>query len=466
MTEDTTIENEFNQDYIERNENEFDFANRSNRTETISEFTDRDPENNTLCTLAGRIVRLNDLGNVIFADVRDGTSTVQFAFFEECSQYDRSELVVGDYIEATGTPTETDTGEFSLEVEEWRILTPVSRNVPMRTGLNEQQQSMDRVGAMITDEGLRESVEVRFDMITYVRNWLTRRGYEEVQTPILHNTASGAAATPFETYSESLDEELYLRIAPELYLKRLVITGFEQIFEIGRNFRNEDIDSTHNPEFTMLELYSAYSDYEDMMELTEDLVASTIRNYHDNETIEFDGNELDFSPPWPRYDYFDLIEQQIQVEDIREINDENLFALVEEHSQHEVQTRADAYEELYDNIVEPNLISPCFVLDHPRESTPLCSAHTENNERAERFEAVVSGIEIANAYTELTNPLEQQAAFEQQTNTIGDQNFVEDLGYGMPPTGGLGIGLDRLAMIVSQTPSIRRVLPFPLTNQN
>lgn len=469
MTDEIT-ENGFNADYVERNETEFDFANRSNRDANINTFRAADADSDETYTLAGRIVRLNDLGSVIFADVRDGSGTVQFAFFgEQESEYDESQLVVGDYIEATGAPTETNTGEFSLDVQEWEILTPVSRDIPMRTGLNEQQQATDRVGAMITNDELRESVQTRFEVINSTREWLTQRGFQEVQTPMLHHTASGAAATPFETYSEALDENLRLRIAPELYLKRLVMSGFEQIFEIGRNFRNEDADTTHNPEFTMLELYSAYADYEEMMDLTEDLVTSIVRQVNGEPTVEFNGHELDFSGCWERLDYFELLEEHVG-EDVRELDNSDLLERTEDMTGEPVSSRSEAYEELYDHLVEPELVGPCFVVDHPRSSTPLCAVHPDDEERVERFEVVVAGVELANAYTELTDPQEQERAFNAQNGDgesyAGDQQFVEDLGYGMPPTGGLGIGLDRLAMVVTGTNSIRQVLPFPLTQQN
>lgn len=466
---------EFNQDYIDRRDDLREpFTNQSDRDYSVQRFREKyqdvAAESEEAVTLAGRVTRFNDVGPLVFLDIRDDTGVVQLVIREGSERFaERDNIQTGDYIEATGTPTRTDTGEFSLEVSNWEILTPVSRDVPFRTGLSDHQQAHDRVGAMLVDDNLRTAVQTRFDVQNTVRDYLTSRGFNEVQTPILHQNPSGAAAEPFETHANATDSNMALRVAPELYLKRLVMSGFENIYEIGPNFRNEDADSSHNPEFTMLELYSAYSDYNDMMELTEEIVNTVIENEYNSVEIEYDGETVDFSRPWERVDYISAIEDNIDYP-VSEWNNERLFGLVESRFDETPNSRSDAYEILYDEYVEPEIVNPTFIINHPRESTPLCAPHREDNTRVERFEVVIAGMEIANAYSELTDPILQRESFNEQSSDAdesytSDEQFVEDLGYGMPPTGGLGIGLDRLAMLASGETSIRRVLPFPLTSE-
>lgn len=467
---------DFNQDYIDRrDELHAPFTNQSARDYDVQgfrdEYADDANESDATVTLAGRVTRFNDVGPLVFLDIRDETGVVQLVIREGTERFDdRDNIQSGDYIEATGTPTRTDTGEFSLEVSDWEILSPVSRDIPFRTGLSEHQQAHDRVGAMLVDDDLRTAVQTRFNVQNTVRDYLTSRGFNEVQTPVLHQNPSGAAAEPFETHANATDSDMALRVAPELYLKRLVMSGFENVFEIGPNFRNEDADSSHNPEFTMLELYSAYSDYNDMMELTEELVTNVIEGEYNSVEINYGDETVDFSHPWERIDYIDAIEENVGYP-VSEWDDERLFGLVESRFDESPNSRATAYEILYDEYVEPEIVNPTFVINHPRESTPLCAPHRDDNTRVERFEVVVAGMEIANAYSELTDPLLQRDAFDEQSSNddesyTSDEQFVNDLGYGMPPTGGLGIGLDRLAMLASGETSIRRVLPFPLTAED
>jgi lysyl-tRNA synthetase class 2 len=463
----------FNEDYIERqSEIEHPFTNEVRRELNIRQYResyeDCAEESEQPSTIAGRIIRYNDVGPLVFIDVRDETGVVQVVIREGSERFEeRDVLQVGDHIEVSGTPTRTDTGEFSMESTDWRVLTPASRDIPFRTGLSEQQQAHDRVGALLVDDELRGAVETRFEVQRLVRDILSNNGFREVQTPVLHQNASGAAAEPFETHANATDSDMALRVAPELYLKRLVMSGFEHIFEVGPNFRNESADSSHNPEFTMLELYSSHTDYVDMMHLTERIVDYVLSETHGSTELEYCGDTIDFSLPWDRVDYVEAIEDGVG-HPVSEWDEERVFGLVEARFDANPETRADAYETLYDEYVEPEITDPTFIVDHPRDSTPLCSTHRSQSDRVERFEVVVAGMEIANAYTELTDPFRQQEAFNQQStgeseSYESDNQYVEDLGYGLPPTGGLGIGLDRLAMLIAGEESIRRVLPFPLT---
>lgn len=484
MDNDSNVNRNFESDRIEKlvelRSRGPTYVNEANRDFPVEQFFDEygdcdefhDPPEQTL---AGRVTRVNDLGSILFADIADETGRIQLFFYsEETPDFGDWGLIdVGDYVEAVGTPTRTDSGELSLFVTEWRIITKALRGVPNKTGFNKQNRVRDRVGALLVDEDLWDSVETRFDVIASLRTFLGERGFREVDTPIIHHTASGANATPFETYCEALDEEMALRIAPELILKQLVIGGFERIFEIGSCFRNEDIDTTHNPEFTLLELYEAFADYEDMMVLTEALVSSVVQTLTGSYKIEYDGDTLNFEPPWPRLSFEGTIEEYGGIP-VGDLSDEDLQSVAEDRYGIEFDggfSRGVAYMELYDVAAEGEIDGPLFVLDHPRESTPLCAPHREDESRVERFEVVVAGIELANAYSELTDPLGQAEAFAEQAarrkngaDTAREINtkFIEALGYGLPPTGGLGIGVDRLAMLVSDSQSIKDVLPFPL----
>lgn len=459
-------QNAFNPDHIERIEQfENPYTNSVNNTTEIQSYRENaSPGSNEEYTLSGRIIRLNNINHIQFADIRDETGVIQIVFREDYTDdYETAEnLTVGDYITVTGNPIETDTGEFSLHVDSWRVLTPTVRDVPIRTGLNEQEASHDRVGALLTDDELYSSVRLRFETIQSIRDFLIDRDFMEVQTPILQSQSSGASAMPFETYSNSLEQQMELRVSPEINLKRLVISGYESIFEIGPNFRNEDSDTTHSPEFTMLELYQAGSNYEDMMALTESLITSLVEDVRGQTQIEYNGMTIDFERPWDRIEYISAIEDVVG-EGIREWSTSEIIGYVEDEYGETVGDRFEALEIIYDQEVEEEIEDPTFITDHPRSSTPLCASHEDDASQLERFELVIAGMEIANAYSELTDPIQQERAFDEQSSTSygEDMEFVEDLGYGLPPTGGLGIGIDRIVMMLANQNSIQQVRPFP-----
>lgn len=455
---------------------------RAERDMEIGEFADTygDLEKEELSsvddqlTLVGRIDRFNDIGGIVFSDIVDETGSIQLYFEEsQTDSYDELELLdKSDYISATGTPIRTNRGELSLSVERYDVLTKALRHPPSYDGLNEKSRVQERAIAL-RDPELRENIDLRFEMMRETRNFLDKSGYVEAETPVFHNIYGGASATPFTTYCEAVDRDVYLRIATELHLKRLLVGGYESVYEIGRVFRNEDIDTTHNPEFTMLELYRAYADYEDMMDLTENLVSHLIEKLLDGEyQIEFGDEVIDYSTPWRRVTMRDAIKEYAGI-DVRKLSDEELKETALEHGGDFPGgfSRGVGIMELYEETVEGELVDPTFVVEHPKETSPLCKSVDGNPDMAERFELVVGGAELANAYTELNNPIEQGERFAEQLKQYErgeeeahqmDEDFVEDLAYGMPPAGGLGIGMDRLAMLLTGSVSIKDVLPFPM----
>lgn len=456
--------------------------------EAIDEYGDTDEDfagDGSTHVLAGRVTRYNHLGGLAFVDITGTDETLQVQFDNDTTEeFDLVESVqIGDIIEVTGEIIRTNTGQLSIHGESFRMLSkalehPVSEVLTKdldvdREGISEEDRIRHRGRSLQWDNDLFESVKTRFNLINSLREEFTLNGYMEVDTPVLHTVYGGGQAHPFETKSNALDQNLYLRIAPELYLKRLIVGGFSQIFEIGPVFRNEDIDTTHHPEFTMLELYHAYSDLEEMMELTERVVSSVVESVTGSYTVEYNGEELSFAPPW------DILTIEESINEYGELDEPvgslSEAELIETASQFEdVSTRGDAIMELYDEWVEDAIIQPTFITQFPEESTPLCKEHPEIDGVLDRFEVVVNGFEIANSYSEQNNPLQQLDAFEEQLTRYDeedeayqqlDEAFLQDLAVGMPPTGGLGIGVDRLAMLCSDSQSIKDVIPFPLTRE-
>ncbi len=320
--------------------------------------------------------------------------------------------------------------------------------------------------------GSRAKLLARSRIVSLTRNWLEQRGFVEVETPIFHPIPGGAHARPFTTHHNALDMQLYLRIAPELYLKRLVVGGFEKVFEVGRVFRNEGLSTRHNPEFTMLELYQAYADYHDAMELTEELVAHLAMQLHGTTKLTYGGRELDLSAPWRRATLFDLVEEHTGVRVDHRMSVDELRRIAEEHG---VEVKDDdgpgkLVLEIYEKTTEAKLWGPVFVMDYPKEVSPLARDHREVPGLVERFEPIVAGRELGNAFSELVDPDEQRARFEDQARQkaagddeamVVDEDYLRALEHGLPPTAGLGIGIDRLVMLLTDTPSIRDVILFP-----
>ncbi len=427
-------------------------------------------------TVAGRLMLQRPHGRLAFALLRDLTGDIQlFALEKATDRYaELTALPLGTWVRATGEVVKTKKGELSVKVGDWEVLARPVRPFPDKWhGLNDPDTRYRQryVDTWVTPEA-RAALLTRSKVVSLCRRWLEDRDFIEVETPVFHPIPGGALAKPFTTHHNALDLDLYLRIAPELYLKRLVVAGFERVFEIGRVFRNEGLSPRHNPEFTMLELYQAYADYGDMMALTEELVAHCAKELTGSTTVEVEGRPLDLSTPWRRASLSDLVEEALGVRvDVR-MPVEEVRAIAVEHGL-EPQPSWGAGKillELYEKHVEASLWDPVFVMDYPKEVSPLARDHRELPEMVERFEAIVAGRELCNAFSELIDPVEQRARFDDQVRQgkagddeamVVDEDYLRALEYGLPPTGGLGIGIDRMVMLLTGSTAIRDVIAFP-----
>jgi lysyl-tRNA synthetase class 2 len=449
--------------------------------ELRAEFGGLEPGANTDTTVrvAGRILLIRRQGKLSFATVRDQSDSVQlFVSSNEIGEeahrlFDR--LDRGDWVGAEGTVMTTRRGELSVNVKSFVLLAKALRPLPDKWhGLSDvDTRFRQRYVDLVVNPDARRVFEVRFAAVAAIRRWLEERGFVEVETPVLSLELGGATARPFITHHNALDLDLYLRIATELHLKRLVVGGFERVFEIGRTFRNEGIDTTHNPEFTTLEAYQAFGDYTEMMELTESLVVHAARAALDGRTtVEIRGEKIDLAEPWPRAAMVDLIEEHAGVEIHPSMDVEQARAVLDGLGiEYEPRWGAGRLtHEVYDELVEPKILRPTFVLDHPRETSPLARAHRDDPSLVERFEVVVDGSELANAYSELNDPIDQRERFEAEARARAagdleagtiDEDYLRALEYGMPPTAGMGLGIDRLAMLLGGVTSIREVILFP-----
>ena len=428
-------------------------------------------------SIAGRVMLHRGQGKLAFATLRDGAgSEIQlFALAKVTADFDDFlKISLGDWVGATGEVVKTKTGELSVKVTTWVMLAETRRSFGDKwNGITDvDTRYRQRYVDLWANPDSRGVLAARSRILSLTRRWLEDRRFIEVETPIFHPIPGGAHARPFTTHHNALDLDLYLRIAPELYLKRLVVGGFERVFEIARVFRNEGLSTRHNPEFTMLELYQAYGDYHDVMELTEELVAHLARDLHGTTVLTYGGRELDLTPPWRRASMIDLIEEQIGVRVDLRMDIDELRNLCREHG---VEVK-DGYGtgklvlELYEKTTEAQLWGPVFVIDYPKEVSPLARDHRELPETVERFEGIVAGRELCNAFSELVDPDEQRARFEDQARQkvagddeamIVDEDYLRALEHGLPPTAGLGIGIDRLVMFLTDSASIRDVILFP-----
>jgi lysyl-tRNA synthetase, class II len=428
--------------------------------------------------VAGRLVGGRRLmGKAGFVHLQDGDGRIQlycrldalgpegFALFKD--------LDVGDFVGARGTLMKTKMGEVSVEVHELTLLAKSLRPLPEKWhGLTDvEKRYRQRYLDLIANPDVQQVFRVRSRTLQAVRTLLVARGFQEVETPVLQPIPGGGAARPFGTYYNALDRTLYLRIALELYLKRCVIGGIERVFEIGRNFRNEGLSFKHNPEFTMLELYEAYADYHDVMALTETMIATVAEKVLGTTKITYGEHEIELAAPWPRVPLRDAIRERTGV-DYAALDDDGLRAAARGAGLRVEPswTRAKTIDELLSVFVEPRLIQPTFLVDYPVELSPLAKRKRDDPTTVERFECFIGGMEVANAFSELNDPLDQRERFEAQVRARQagddeaqpmDEDFLEALEYGMPPTGGLGVGLDRLVMLFTNRQSIREVILFP-----
>ena len=432
-------------------------------------------------TVAGRIMSKRGQGKVVFSDVHDRDGKIQLFIKidevgkEQLKSYKTFDL--GDMVEATGEVFKTRTEEISIKVKSFQLICKSLKPLPEKwhglkdPDLRYRQREVD----LITNPEVKDTFIKRSQIIRGIREFLDNRGFLEVETPILSPIAGGAAARPFITHHNTLDIDMYLRIATELYLKRLIVGGFEKVYDMGKNFRNEGMSVRHNPEFTMIELYEAYSDYNDMMEIMENLAAYVCEKVNGTTKVMYQGTEIDFKPPWRRITMVDAVKEYAGIDFNAIASDEEAQAIAKEkHLEFpkplNTVTKGEVLNALYEEFAEQHMIQPTFVMDYPVEISPLTKKKRGNEMFTERFEGFVFGREICNAYSELNDPIVQRERFEQQAKEreLGDdeaymidEEFMSALETGMPPTGGLGFGVDRLIMFLTDAPSIRDVLLFP-----
>ncbi len=429
-----------------------------------------DTESQRACA-AGRIVLLRDIGKLIFITLRDSSGTIQLGLSKKllAEQWELVKLLeLADIIGAEGQLGKTKTGEITIWAESVTLLSKSLLPPPEKfhgladVDLRYRQRYVD----LWANPEVMQLFMKRSAMIASVRSFLQDRGFCEVETPMMQSIAGGAAAKPFITHHNSLNMDLYLRIAPELFLKRLLVGGMEKVFEINRNFRNEGLSTKHNPEFTMLELYQAYADYNIMMDLTEELISAMVEKYCDGRKIEFGDMTVDYTRPWKRAKYADLLSEYAgcKIDDIAAVRKKAAQLDINASNMDD----AVVINELFEAVVEKNLVNPTFVIDYPAQLCPLTKTSSRDPRFAERFELYVGKMELANAYTELNDPAVQEENFRSQLKgqkesmATMDEDFITALKYGMPPAGGLGIGIDRMIMLLTGAASIRDVVLFPL----
>ena len=430
-------------------------------------------------TIAGRIMSKRIMGKASFCHIQDATGQIQSYVsindLGEESYKQFKEDDIGDIVGITGFVFKTKTGEISIHAKEVTLLTKSLRPLPEKfhglkdTDLRYRQRYVD----LIVNPEVKETFEKRTKIIKEMRRILDEKGYMEVETPILQTIAGGASAKPFITHHNSLDIDMYLRVAPELYLKRLIVGGFDKVYEIGRNFRNEGMDIKHNPEFTNMELYAAYENMEDMMAITEELISTIAKNVLGTTKITYQGVDIDLTPSWRRVTMIDIVKEKTGV-DFNEIETDEQAQEAARKAGIEIDpikpTRGDILAQFFDEKVEETLIQPTIVYNYPIENSPLAKKVPEDPRMTQRFELFIGGREYANAFSELNDPIDQYERFlaqvkareagDEEANMM-DTDFVNALEYGLPPTGGLGIGLDRLIMLLTDQASIRDILLFP-----
>ena len=425
-------------------------------------------------SIAGRIMTLRRMGKVTFLHIADGHGKIQCYFREdETKEYSHLKLLdMGDFIGVQGHIFKTKTGEITIAVTEFLILSKAIRPLPEKFhGLKDPElRYRMRYLDLIMNPDVKETFIKRYHIIKEIRNFLDDKGFIEVETPALQPIYGGAAARPFTTHHNALNMKLYMRISPEMYLKRLIIGGYEKVYEICKNFRNEGVDYTHNPEFTMLEFYQAYADYNDMMDMAEEMIKKIAKKVNGTLTVEYRGNKIDLSKKWTRMTMKEALKKYADL-DVDKYTDQELFDLVRTYNleYHGDLTRGGVMTVLFEELVEEELIQPHFIMDYPVEVSPLTKIHRKDSQFTERFELFINGQEWANAYSELTDPLDQRKRLEAQEKlrVIGeeaqpmDEDFIRAMEYGMPPTGGLGLGVDRLIALLCGKDTIRDIIFFP-----
>lgn len=441
-------------------------------------------------TLAGRLRSIRNMGKLIFAHIEDAEGKVQLLFRldelgEEKLAYFKDDFDLGDFVQASGSMFRTKRGEVTLLVQDFAILAKALYQLPpdkdevvdgkvVRHALvsDPETRFRQRYVDLAVNPEVRETFRLRTETVRTLRKYLDERGFLEVETPILQPIYGGAAARPFVTHHNELDQDLYLRISFELYLKRLLVGGFERVYELGRDFRNEGVSYKHNPEFTQLEFYMAYADYLTIMEMTEQMISSVAQQVLGTQIIHFEGHEINLTPPWKRIQIREGLLEATGIDiNSYETAGELSQALSSKGIQHNPNApRGKIIGGLMEQFLEPNLIQPTFLYDYPRDISPLAKTKPEDPQTVERFEGFIAGMELCNAFTELNDPLEQEKRFLEMGRTYAegneerhpmDEDFLRALAYGMPPTGGFGMGVDRLVMLLTGQHNIREVILFP-----
>ncbi len=469
------------------------YPRTAERTHTAAEalkaFAEAPEGERVDATLTGRLRAVRTMGKATFAHVEDGSGRIQLYLRADDLGLDRlklfnNEFDLGDFVQAAGYLFKTKTGETTLHVTDFRMLAKALSPLPAQKEevvdgkkivhsafSNPEQRYRERYADLAVNAEVREIFRTRARVVSALRRFLDAHGFVEVEPPILQPLYGGAAARPFTTHHNKLEQDLYLRISFELYLKRLLVGGFERVYEIGRDFRNEGVSFKHNPEFTQLEFYWAYADYQDVMALTEQMVAFTAREVLGTTTITYQGNTIDLNPPWPRLTLREAIAAASGIDYAKYPTAESLAAAMREKGHHpEGKTRGKLIEGLLGHYVEPTLIQPTFVMDYPRDISPLAKSKPDDPATVERFEGYIAGMELCNAFTELNDPLDQEQRFLEMGRDYGaededahpvDEDYLRAMRYGMPPNGGFGMGVDRFTMLLTDQATIREVLLFP-----
>lgn len=456
------------------------FGERFDRSHRLQEITDRFEElENQTVTIAGRLISKRDQGKACFANIIDQSGNIQlYAKIDVLGEDKYKELLeldLGDIVGVTGKVFKTHRGQITVQIEAYKILAKALRQLPEKwhglkdTDLRYRQRYLD----LIVNPEVMVTFLKRSKMISTIRRILDGAGFTEVETPVLSVVAGGGHARPFQTHHNTLDLDLTMRIALELYHKRLIVGGFDRVYEIGHCFRNEGIDTKHNPEFTMLELYQSYADYKVMMEITEKIICETAIAVCGTTQISYQGTPIDLTPPWPRISIVEAIKKYTGIDWLQINSDQDAVAAavklgikIDPKS-----TKGMVLDEICSEFVEPKLIQPTFLIDYPIEISPLAKKMVENPELTYRFELFIFGREMANAFSELNDPVDQRERFMEQAKEkakgneeamVWDEDFLIALEHGMPPTGGMGMGIDRLVMLLTDSASIRDVILFPL----
>jgi len=457
----------------------YTFAKDINASDLQEKYKDLEAgvETEDVYSVAGRVMAIRNTG--MFIDLMDSTGKIQIFSHKENLSEDQMKILklidIGDIVGFTGSIRRTPRGELSIKTTSLELLSKSLLPLPEKHhGLTDvETRYRQRYVDMIVNEDVRKTFKARSLIIQKIREYLTKHEFLEVETPTLQTMASGANARPFNTHHNALEMDLTLRIALELYLKRLIVGGVsERVYEIGKCFRNEGIDTRHNPEFTMIELYQAYADYNDMMTLTENMVAYVAQEVLGTMKIQYGEHEIDLTPPWDRKTMLGSIKEATGVDFLEIYSAAQAIEAARKLHVHVEDTMnwGQVVEAVFEEKIEPGLIQPCHIIDYPREISPLAKVHRDNERLTERFETRVNGWEIANAFSELTDPIDQRMRFEAQAKAKAagdeeamdiDEDFICALEYGMPPTGGMGMGIDRLVMLLTNSPSIRDVIAFP-----